>query len=134
MRKVKQLSGLVIAAAVIVGGAAGCSGDSPTAGTAPVISQLRIDGALRVSGDIGIVNFRFDYLDPDRDISRVQFAVEGRDPASNPLDARELSGTASVQQAVTLPAAGNEVPFTVLVSDRRGNRSNSLSGSFVAPI
>lgn len=134
MRKGKQLSGLVVAAAVIVGGAAGCSDDSPTAGNAPMISQLRVDGALRVSGDIGIVNFRFDYIDPDRDISRFVFTLEGRNAASNPLSgATQESGTASVQQAATLPAAGTEVAFTVFVIDRRGNRSNELGGSFVAP-
>jgi hypothetical protein len=134
VRKSKQLSGLVIAMAVIVGGAAGCSDDGPTAGDTPVISQLRVDGALRVSGDIGLVAFRFDYADPDRDISGFVFTQEGQVAASNPLnDATQASGTVNVQQAISLPAAGTEVPFTVFVVDRRGNRSNELIGSFVAP-
>ena len=134
VRNRKKLPALVIAAAVLVGGAAGCSDDSPTAGDAPVISQLRVDGALRVSGDIGVVGIRLDYIDPDRDVSRLVFTPAGSAAASNPLSgATGDSGTVSVQQAVSLPSAGTEVTFTVFVVDRRGNRSNELTASFVAP-
>ncbi|HUO86897.1 MAG TPA: hypothetical protein VM617_05870, partial [Thermoanaerobaculia bacterium] len=67
------------------------------------------------------------------DINLVTFITEGSS-ATNPLpDANQSSGTVGMQQAVSLPAAGIEVPFRVLVIDRRGNRSNELDGVYVAP-
>lgn len=129
----KGLVGALVLAAVVAGGTTGCS-DSPTRDDAPTIAQLRVQGALRVSGDTGVVGLSFDYVDPDRDINRVVFSTGGGNSATNLLsDATLQSGTVSIQQAVTLPAPGTEVAFTVFVFDRRGNRSNELTGTFVAP-
>ena len=133
MRKFKELVGVLALAVLVAGGAAGCS-DNPTRDDAPTIAQLRVQGALRVSGDAGVVGLTFDYVDPDRDINRVVFSTGEGNSASNLLsDATLQSGTVSIQQAVTLPAPGTEVAFTVFVLDRRGNRSNELTGTFVAP-
>jgi hypothetical protein len=129
----KRFPFLSIGVALLVA-AAGCSDSSPTADDAPTISQLRVDGALRAAGDIGLVGIRFDYMDPDRDVANVVFTLAGGAAATNPLSgATGSSGTATVQQTVSLPPAGTEVTFTVSVLDRRGNRSNTLTGSFVAP-
>ena len=134
MRNCKRFPFLLIGAALVVGAAAGCSDDGPTADNTPTISQLRVDGALRASGDVGLVGIRFDYIDPDRDVTNVVFATAGGAAATNPLSGvTGESGTATVQQTVALPPAGTEVTFTVYVVDRRGNRSNTLTGSFVAP-
>lgn len=132
--KFRQLAGTLLVVAMVLGGT-GCSSDSPTeSGSAPVISQLQVQGAQRVSGDAGLVGIGFAYIDPDADINRFVFGVEGGGLATNPLtDADQESGMVFVQQAVTLPAAGSEVAFSVSVLDRRGNRSNLLEGTFVAP-
>jgi hypothetical protein len=47
--------------------------------------------------------------------------------------AGQATGTARLLQAVLLPPAGEEVRFTVQAADRRGNLSNTLSGSFTSP-
>lgn len=132
--KGKGLAGALAIAAVALGSAVGCN-DSPTSSESPpTISQLRVQGAQRVSGSVGIVGFSFDYADPDRDIARFVFAVDGGGQSTNPLSgATQPSGVVSVQQAIDLPAAGAEVSFTVSVMDRRGNRSNELRGVVVAP-
>lgn len=124
--------GMIIAAMLAVGG---CGSDSPTESTtAPVISQLQAQSAQRISGDAGLVFISFSYVDPDADIDRVTFSVAGGGTVTNPFDgADQESGVAGVQQAVNLPATGNEVQFSIFVLDRRGNQSNTLSASFVAP-
>jgi hypothetical protein len=134
VKKGKGLAGALIIAAVALGSAIGCS-DSPTSSqSAPTISQLRVQGANRVSGSVGLVGLTFDYADPDRDIARFVFAVEGGSQATNALPgATQQSGEVSVQQTVELPAAGVELSFAVSVMDRRGNRSNELRGVIVAP-
>lgn len=134
MRKGKELAGTLAIAAVVLGTAGSCI-DSPTrSSTAPTISQLQVQGAQRISGSVGIVLFSFDYADPDRDINRLVFVIDGRSPATNPLtDATQPSGRVGVQQAADQPAAGTEVTFTVYVLDRAANRSNELRGSYVAP-
>jgi len=134
MRKHKDLAGALVVVAALLGGA-GCSSDSPTSSSVPVISQLQIQGAQRVSGTAqGVVGISFDYADPDGDINRFVFGVAGGPLTTNPLSgAGQAAGVVGVQQAVTLPAAGTEVAFSVFVIDRRGNRSNSLGGTFVAP-
>jgi hypothetical protein len=118
---------------VLVCTAFGCS-DSPTrSDNAPIVSQLQVNGTLRVSGNVGLVFFSFDYADADSDIDRIVY----RDPlgvVTNALDdANQSSGSVGVQQAVSMPAAGTEVQFTVSVLDRAGHRSNEVSGSFEAP-
>ncbi len=124
--------GMIVAAMIAFGG---CGSDSPTESTtAPVISQLQVQGAQRISGPNGLVGITFAYVDPDADIDRVTFSVAGGGTVTNPHDgADQESGVTGVQQAVNLPAAGNEVQFSIFVLDRRGNQSNTLSGSFVAP-
>lgn len=134
MSKFRKLAGTAVMVAALLGGAA-CDSDSPSeSGSAPVISQLQVQGALRVDGVIGVVGLSFNYADPDADIDRLNFSVEGEGSATNELPgADEVSGVAGVQQAVNLPAAGTEVQFSVFVLDRRGNRSNTLVGTFTAP-
>lgn len=134
MRSCRRFTFAMLGVALLLGGAAGCSDDSPTADNAPMISQLRVDGAIRATGDAGLVGIRFDYVDPDRDVRSFVFALEGGGAATNSLsDATGNTGTVSVQQTVTLPPAGTEVTFSVFVLDGRGNRSNTLTGTFVAP-
>lgn len=134
MRKSTHLAAPLFMVAALLG-TAGCSGDSPTdPGNAPVISQLQVQGAQRVSGSAGVVGFSFDYADPDADIDRFVFNVAGGSLTTNSLSgAGQPSGMIGVQQAVNLPAPGAEVAFSVFVMDRRGNRSNTLNGTFVAP-
>jgi hypothetical protein len=134
VRKVKGLAGTLAIAAVVLGSAVGCSDSPTTSSTAPTISQLQVQGAQRISGSVGIVLFSFDYADPDRDINRFVFHPDGSSPVTNSLtDATQPSGRVGVQQAANLPAPGAEVTFTVSVIDRAHNRSNALSGSYVAP-
>lgn len=134
MRRSLNLAALLLTIAAFLG-TTGCSGDSPTdPGNVPVISQLQVQGAQRVSGSVGLVGFSFEYADPDADIDRFVFSVASGSLVTNPLsDAQRPSGRAGVQQSVDMPAAGVEVTFSVFVLDRRGNRSNTLSGTFVAP-
>lgn len=134
MSKFRKLAGTAVMVAALLGGAA-CDSDSPSeSGSAPVISQLQVQGALRVDGERGVVGFSFSYADPDADIDRFNFRVEGEGSATNELSgADQVSGVAGVQQAVDLPAAGTEVQFSVFVIDRGGNRSNTLVGTFTAP-
>lgn len=133
MKTFAHFAGLLLMVAVVVGGA-GCS-DSPTeSGSAPVISQLQAQSAQRISGNVGVVQIRFAYADPDADIDRYVFQVTGEGLGTHPLDdADQSSGVVTVLQSMDLPATGTEVTFTIFVLDRRGNRSNSLDGSFVAP-
>jgi hypothetical protein len=132
MRTFRTFAGTAMMVAAVLG-AGGCNSDSPSEGNAPVISQLQVQGAQRVSGDTGLVAISFTYADPDADIDRIAFSVTGGGIATNPLDAGQASGVAGVQQAVTLPAAGTDVQFSISVLDRGGNRSNTLDGTFTAP-
>jgi hypothetical protein len=114
---------------------ASCNNSSPTSpGHAPTISHLQVHSERRVSGSEGLVSFSFDYADPDADIARVVIEFDGNGVVVRTLDdTKQTDGTETLIQPVTLPAAGAKVNFSVQVIDQRGNASNSLSASFVAP-
>lgn len=113
----------------------GCGDDSPTdPDSSPVISNLRVNGALRITGNVGLAFLQLDYMDPDADIVRFVFRLEDIASTGTTLtDVAQTSGTLQVQQAVTLPDPGSEVSFAVWVVDAENNESNSLNGSFIAP-
>jgi hypothetical protein len=82
----------------------------------------------------GTLPIAFNFVDPDGDLDQVIVTFpEG--PARNPLSevAGRMSGQASLQQALLLPAAGTKVVFTVQVTDKAGHVSNLLFGSYTAP-
>ena len=134
MSKFRQIAGTAMMAVALLG-AGGCNSDSPTeSGSAPMISQLQVQGAQRISGDVGVVGIQFAYADPDADIDRLAFRVEGAGTATTMLSGTGVvSGVVSLQHAVTLPAPGDEVRFSIFVVDRGGNSSNTLESTFTAP-
>lgn len=134
MRNRPALATVLILTVIAVGATLACS-DSPTdTGSAPVIAQLQVGSVIRATGNEGLVGLTFQYTDPDADLRNIVFQVVGDGTATNPLTgAGQTSGQVSVQQAVTLPAAGTQVDFAVSVVDRRANQSNVLMGSFVTP-
>lgn len=136
MRSEVRLAVLLSVILLTTAGLAGCnSSDSPTGNTAaPTISQLQVSAAQRLGGSQGLVGISLQYVDPDADVDRFVFRVSGGGSITTPLnEARQSSGMIGVQQAVTLPAAGEQVEFTVFVLDRRNHRSNELTGSFESP-
>ena len=129
-----SLAALLLLAICAALGTVACS-DSPTDnGSAPTVSQLQVSSASRLSGNEGLVGVTFQYADPDSDVDRAVFRVEGAGSATSGVsDANQTTGQIGLQQAVNLPSAGTRVDFAVYVLDRKGHKSNELPGSFVAP-
>jgi hypothetical protein len=83
---------------------------------------------------VGFLPIAFDYADPDGDLFQVMVTFpEGA--ATNPIagQAGHTTGTVSIQQSLVFPASGRKVPFSVTVTDRNGNTSNTLAGSYTSP-
>ena len=147
MRKIK-IGFILVGAAALAACAAlsmACSGHptSPTEiakRTPPAISDLRnpttavvVPPALN-GRRVGFLPIAFDFTDPDGDLFEVRITFPDG-PATNPIadQAGHTSGTVSIQQSLVFPASGTKVPFSVAVTDRNGNVSNTLAGSYVAP-
>jgi len=143
MRKIRI--GFILVGAALATLSMACNGHStsPTEiakRTPPAISNLRnptnpvvVPPALN-GRRVGFLPIAFDYTDPDGDLFQVMVTFPDG-PATNPIagQAGHTSGTVSIQQSLVFPASGTKVPYGVAVTDRNGNVSNTLAGSYIAP-
>lgn len=143
MRKIKI--GFILVGTALAAFTMACTGHStsPTEiakRTPPAISNLRnpttaivVPPALN-GRRVGFLPIAFDYTDPDGDLFQVTVTFPDG-PATNPIAAQagHTTGTVSIQQSLVFPASGTKVPFSVAVTDRNGNTSNTLAGSYTSP-
>jgi hypothetical protein len=142
MRKIK-IGFALVGGAALAALACGGHSTSPTEiakRTPPAISNLRnptnpvvVPPALN-GRRVGFLPIAFDYTDPDGDLFQVMVTFPDG-PATNPIagQAGHMTGTVSIQQSLVFPASGTKVPFSVTVTDRNGNTSNTLAGSYTSP-
>jgi len=120
--------------AFVISACGGGGGGGGSTGSAPTIANLQYapESALQYDGEgTTAVNGSFSFTDPDGDLASVTLTTSQGSTLTMPISGASgiTSGTVSASVEVDTSVVGHYT-FSCYVTDRQGNRSNSLSGSF----